>query len=110
LQIVDSTRVNLADVDIQKCPWDAYQQLRDEAPEDLNIHRKNAGSHLAFSHAVHHCLGAPLARLELNLSFEILLNRRQNFRLAKGADSYDFVPGLALRQMQYLWIQSEAAA
>ncbi len=77
--------------------------------ETLDIDRGNAGSHVAFSHATHHCLGAPLARLELNLSFQILLSQRQNFRLARGADSYDYVPGLALRQMAYLWIQSDAA-
>lgn len=81
-----------------------------EDPATLDIDRKKAGSHLAFSHAVHHCLGAPLARLELNLSFEILLSRRQNFRLARGDASYDYVPGLALRQMEYLWIRSDPLA
>jgi cytochrome P450 len=79
-----------------------------EEPEKLDIDRKKSGSHLAFSHAVHHCLGAPLARLELNLSFEILLSRRQNFRFAREADNYDYVPGLALRQLEYLWLESDA--
>lgn len=75
--------------------------------ERLDLDRKKAGSHLAFSHAVHHCLGAPLARLELNLSIEILLSRRRNFRFGRAHDNYDFVPGLALRQMEYLWIKSD---
>ena len=78
--------------------------------ERLDLDRKKAGSHLAFSHAIHHCLGAPLARLELNLSIEILLSRRQNFRFGRDGDNYDFVPGLALRQMEYLWIKSDPAA
>ena len=78
-----------------------------EEPAKLDIDRKKAGSHLAFSHAVHHCLGAPLARLELNLSFEILLRRRQNFRFARAESNYDYVPGLALRQLEYLWIKSD---
>lgn len=78
-----------------------------EDPDKLDLDRKKAGSHLAFSHAIHHCLGAPLARLELNLSFEILLSRRQNFRFAREESNYDFVPGLALRQMAYLWIKSD---
>ena len=81
-----------------------------ENPDLLDVERRNAGSHVAFSHATHHCLGAPLARLELNLAFQILLSRRQHFRLARGADSYDYVPGLALRQMAYLWIQSDPLA
>jgi cytochrome P450 len=78
-----------------------------EDPNTLDIDRRKAGSHLAFSHAVHHCLGAPLARLELNLSFEILLSKRQNFRFARDDDNYNYVPGLALRQLDYLWITSD---
>ena len=78
-----------------------------EDPDRLDLDRKKAGSHLAFSHAIHHCLGAPLARLELNLSFEILLSRRRNFRFGREESNYDFVPGLALRQMAYLWIRSD---
>lgn len=76
-------------------------------PATLDLDRKKSGSHLAFSHAVHHCLGAPLARLELNLSMEILLSHRHNFRFGRPSDNYDFVPGLALRQMEYLWIKSD---
>ena len=79
-------------------------------PDKLDLDRRNAASHLAFSQAIHHCLGAPLARLEINLAFEILLSRRRHFRLARGADSFDYVPGLALRQLKYLWIQSDPAA
>jgi cytochrome P450 len=30
----------------------------------FDIHRENAGEHLAFSQGIHYCLGAPLARLE----------------------------------------------
>ena len=79
-------------------------------PGTLDLDRANAASHLAFSQAVHHCLGAPLARLELNLSFEILLKRRQNFRFAQEEGNFDHVPGLALRQLEYLWIKSDPAA
>jgi cytochrome P450 len=78
-----------------------------ENPDVLDLDRKKAGSHLAFSHAVHHCIGAPLARLELTVSFEILLSHRKNFRLAPVDDAYGYLPGLALRQLDYLWIQSD---
>lgn len=78
-------------------------------PGKLDLDRRNAASHLAFSQAVHHCLGAPLARLELNLSFQILLERRKNFRFAYAEENYDHVPGLALRQLEYLWIKSDPA-
>ncbi len=53
-----------------------------EAPDELNVHRPKAGSQLAFGAGVHFCIGAPLARQELNLGFATLLERGRNFRLA----------------------------
>ncbi len=42
--------------------------------EDLDIDRA-ASRHLAFGHGIHHCLGAPLARMEGHLAFASLLHR-----------------------------------
>ncbi|MEV8319963.1 cytochrome P450 [Streptomyces sp. NPDC059900] len=46
-------------------------------PERFDIRRDPAATraHLAFGHGLHHCLGAPLARLEANLALRILLDR-----------------------------------
>jgi cytochrome P450 len=44
-------------------------------PDRLDIERVNAGSHLAFGHGIHYCLGAPLARLEGEVAFGRLLAR-----------------------------------
>jgi cytochrome P450 len=38
--------------------------------------------HVAFGHGMHHCLGAPLARLELGIAFPALLRRFPGLRLA----------------------------
>ncbi|HEY0814974.1 MAG TPA: cytochrome P450 [Pseudonocardia sp.] len=43
-------------------------------PERLDVTRGAAG-HLAFGHGVHHCLGAPLARMEMRIAFPALLRR-----------------------------------
>ncbi|HEX8865968.1 MAG TPA: cytochrome P450 [Lentzea sp.] len=42
---------------------------------------RSAG-HLAFGHGVHHCLGAPLARAEVQLAFGALLDAFPGMRLA----------------------------
>ena len=43
-------------------------------PDALDITRAAAG-HIAFGHGVHHCLGAPLARMEMRIAFPALLRR-----------------------------------
>jgi cytochrome P450 len=43
-------------------------------PEELDLGRDEA-RHLAFGHGIHHCLGAPLARLEGHIALESLLRR-----------------------------------
>ncbi|TXC98341.1 cytochrome P450 [Streptomyces sp. ISID311] len=55
--------------------------LRFEAPGTLDISRP-ANQHLGFGHGVHHCLGAPLARLELQEALGALLTRFPGLRLA----------------------------
>ncbi|MFP5022346.1 cytochrome P450 family protein [Pseudonocardia phyllosphaerae] len=43
-------------------------------PERLDVER-DASGHLAFGYGIHHCLGAPLARLEADIAFRTLLSR-----------------------------------
>ncbi len=50
-------------------------------PDDLDI-RRDAIGHVAFGHGVHHCLGAPLARMEMHIAFPALLRRFPGLRLA----------------------------
>jgi cytochrome P450 len=43
---------------------------------------RDAGGHVAFGHGIHHCLGAPLARLEGEVAFGALLTRFPALSLA----------------------------
>ncbi|MFF3731410.1 cytochrome P450 [Streptomyces sp. NPDC002476] len=55
--------------------------LRFSAPGVLDIAREG-NQHLGFGHGVHHCLGAPLARLELQEALSALIARFPGLRLA----------------------------
>ncbi|WP_405450437.1 cytochrome P450 [Streptomyces erythrochromogenes] len=47
---------------------------RFDAPDELDVTRKGLqGTHLGFGHGTHYCLGAPLARLELEIALTCLL-------------------------------------
>jgi cytochrome P450 len=52
-----------------------------EDPERLDV-RRGALGHVAFGHGVHHCLGAPLARMEMRIAFPALLQRFPDLRQA----------------------------
>ncbi|WP_326836034.1 cytochrome P450 [Amycolatopsis rhabdoformis] len=43
---------------------------------------RKSGPHLAFGHGIHHCIGAPLARLELRMALPALFRRFPDLRLA----------------------------
>ncbi|MFF9653530.1 cytochrome P450 [Streptomyces sp. NPDC014622] len=55
--------------------------LRFSAPGVLDVAREG-NQHLGFGHGVHHCLGAPLARLELQEALSALIARFPGLRLA----------------------------
>jgi len=57
---------------------------RFDQPDLLDIERK-PNAHLAFGHGVHHCLGAPLARLEGVTAIGRLLERFDEISLEQGA-------------------------
>ncbi|BBX66959.1 cytochrome P450 [Mycolicibacterium psychrotolerans] len=74
-------------------------------PETLDIGR-GAPGHLAFGHGVHHCLGAPLARMEMQIAFPALLHRFPDLALAEDFDdvayrSFHFIYGL--KSLEVLW-------
>lgn len=50
-------------------------------PEHLDVTRSQP-AHLAFGHGIHHCLGAPLARLEARIALGALFDRFPKLRLA----------------------------
>ncbi|TDD93945.1 cytochrome P450 [Actinomadura rubrisoli] len=54
-------------------------------PETLDLARKD-NPHLAFGHGLHRCVGAALARMELQIALATLTGRLPGLRLARPAD------------------------
>lgn len=73
-------------------------------PDVLDLARPNSGAHMAFSQGEHHCVGAPLARLELATAFGVLLDRYSHFELVPGT-VLRHLPGIALRTLAELPIR-----
>lgn len=61
-------------------------------PERLGV-GEGAGRHVSFGGGIHYCLGAPLARLELEVALSVLFSRAPNLQLNQEpvvADRYHF--------------------
>jgi len=70
-------------------------------PDRFDVTR-DAASHLAFGAGVHHCLGAQLARVELQEAFRGLIGRLPGLRLAVPASDLEFKPGMAIHSLREL--------
>jgi cytochrome P450 len=79
-------------------------EKRFEDPDRFDVRRHNAGEHLAFGHGVHFCLGAMLARKEMDLAFRKLLGRLDGLRLAPGHEAPRHKPSVLLRGLAELHI------
>ena len=67
---------------------------RFEAPDRLDV-RRGDQNHLSFGRGIHHCLGAPLARLEGRVVLQALIDRFSSLRLLE--DRPAFRSSVALR-------------
>ncbi len=76
-----------------------------DAPECMDVSRDNASSHLAFGQGIHFCLGAMLARKEMQVAFSKLLGRLDNIRLAEDKPEPAYWPNLLLRGLDSLHIR-----
>jgi len=78
---------------------------RSSPPPGLRPRRENLGAHLGFSHEqLHDCLGAPLARLEIRVTLEVLTRRVPGLRLVPD-QTLRYVPSGVLRGLEHLHLE-----
>lgn len=73
-------------------------------PDRFDVGRDNARSHLAFGAGIHTCIGASLARKEMQVAFPILLQRLKNLRFQEGRNVFRYSPNILLRGVLELHI------
>ncbi|NYH79734.1 cytochrome P450 [Actinopolyspora biskrensis] len=67
-----------------------------ERPEELNLAR-GSNAHIGFGHGPHHCLGAQLARMELQVALGTLLGEFADLRLGVAEQDVSWKTGMLVR-------------
>jgi cytochrome P450 len=73
-------------------------------PDEVDLERRVLRQHVAFGRGIHHCVGAPLARLEAKVVLSVLLERTTRIALDL-ADPPRWVPSLLIRRYERLPVQ-----
>ena len=87
-----------------------------EDPHEFRPDRKNVREHIAFGRGIHTCAGAPLARVEGQITVRRLLDRMSEIRIDENvhgpADSrnYEYEPTFLLRGLTGLHIEFDRSS
>jgi len=84
------------------------EQIFDD-PERFKVDRTDVNRHLAFGEGGRHvCIGLMLARRELNIAYEQLLNRLRPMRISLDEDQIEYMSSMILRGIKQLPIRFES--
>lgn len=78
-----------------------YDERRFAQPDVLNLMRED-NRHLGFGNGVHYCLGAPLARLEVQIALAAIVEQMPNLRLAVPVSQLRWRKSLIIRGLKAL--------
>jgi cytochrome P450 len=78
-----------------------------ENPDEVDLNRRVPRRHVAFGRGIHHCVGAPLARIEARNVITVLLDRTSNISLDP-ANRPLWVDSFLVRRHQELPVRLQA--
>ncbi|MEU0439737.1 MULTISPECIES: cytochrome P450 [unclassified Streptomyces] len=78
------------------------QRFPEDSPADFLPARPSAPHHVAFGHGPHFCLGAPLARAELQIVIGSLIRRFPGLRLAEDVEKLELTTGMMVHGLTRL--------
>ncbi len=78
-------------------------------PDEIRLDRPNPRHHLGFGWGIHLCVGAPLARVEAKVAFEVLLARTRRFEIDPEALPLRYHPSLMVRRLVSLPLRLDIA-
>jgi cytochrome P450 len=78
-----------------------------EHPDEVDLNRRVPRRHVAFGRGIHHCVGAPLARIEARNVLSVLLDRTNSITLDPEQPPR-WVRSLLVRRHEVLAVQLQA--
>ncbi|KIH99211.1 monooxygenase [Streptomonospora alba] len=90
---------------VASVPGANHDHRRFDDPHSFDIDRPDQ-QHIAFGHGVHYCIGAALARAELQISLSTLFRRFPGLALDAEADELEMTRGMmvhSLRELPVSW-------
>ena len=98
-----------------KAPGKGADPRKFTDPDEFRIDRPNAREHIAFGRGIHTCAGAPLARVEGQITVRRMLDRMRDIAIDEsvhgpaGGRNYTYEPTFLLRGLTHLNITWERA-
>ena len=76
-------------------------------PNKMDITRQNSKTHYAFGRGIHTCVGNMLARKEINICLEHMINKFETIELADYDKAHAYNPNVMLRGLKVLNIETK---
>lgn len=84
-----------------------HDEQKFEDAERFDVTRKNASAHLAFGAGIHHCIGAQLARREIQCGMRALISKLDNLQIDEDKNTIEHNPSFILRGLKELNVTFE---